>query len=114
MTYYVNAGERSTRKHRANRAEPRMRPPCWALRSDVCHHGQGRSLHAFPEGMPTFAVDRAALTNTIIASAIGGSLLVLVALGLWRWRSTLSKACPYCDAKMARTAHACRRFFRAV
>jgi len=68
-----------------------------------------------PEPEPqTFAVDRTALTDTIVAGAIGGSLLVLVALGFWRWRSSLSKACPYCGSKMARTAHACRRCFRAV
>ncbi|MEO8676895.1 MAG: hypothetical protein ABI569_15075 [Casimicrobiaceae bacterium] len=74
----------------------------------------GKSRPA-PEPEPQrFAVDRAALTNTIIAGAIGGSLLVLVALGFWRWGSTLTKACPYCGTKMSRSAHACRRCFRAV
>ncbi len=63
---------------------------------------------------PVFAVDRAALTNTVIAGAIGGSLLVLVALGFWRWGSTLTKACPYCGVKVSRSAHSCRSCFRAV
>ena len=75
----------------------------------------GGKARPAPEPEPQhFAVDRAALTNTIIAGAIGGSLLVLVALGFWRWGSTLTKACPYCGAKMSRSAHACRRCFRAV
>jgi hypothetical protein len=63
---------------------------------------------------PTFVVDRAALTNTVIAGAVGGSLLVLVALGFWRWGSTLTKACPYCSSKMRRSARSCRSCFRAV
>jgi hypothetical protein len=62
----------------------------------------------------TFAVDRAALTNTVIAGAIGGSVLVLVALGFWRWGSKLTKACPYCSSKMGRSARSCRFCFRAV
>ena len=66
-----------------------------------------------PEG-PMFEVDRAALTNTIIAGAVAGSLLILVAIGFWRWGSTLTKACPYCGTKMNRSAQACRRCFRAV
>lgn len=68
---------------------------------------------AQPEG-PMFAVDRAVLTNTVIAGAVGGSLLVLVALGFWRWGLTLTKACPYCSSKMSRTAQSCRSCFRGV
>ena len=66
-----------------------------------------------PEG-PTFAVDRTVLTNTVVAGAVGASLLVLVAMGVWRWSLTLTKKCPYCDSKMSRSAHSCRRCFRAA
>jgi hypothetical protein len=62
---------------------------------------------------PRFAVDRTMLTNTVVAGAIGGLLLILVALGGWRWASTLKKACPYCGAKVSRSAASCRRCFRA-
>ena len=63
---------------------------------------------------PIFEIDTAVLTNTIIAGVIAGSLLILAALGAWRWGSTMTKACPYCGAKMARSSHACRSCFRAV
>jgi len=63
---------------------------------------------------PTFTVDRTMLTNTIVAGAVGGSLLILVALGAWRWGSTLKKACPYCGSRVSRSATSCRRCFRAL
>ncbi len=63
---------------------------------------------------PTFAVDRTMLTNTVVTGAVGGSLLILVALGAWRWGSMLKKACPYCGTKMSRSATSCRRCFRAL
>lgn len=75
----------------------------------------GGKLPAAPEPPPqTFLVDRAALTNTIIAGAIGGCLLVLVALGAWRWGSTLKRACPHCGSKISRSARSCRHCFRSV
>ena len=83
------------------------------LRTVAVNRGPKPSPAPEPEP-PRFAVDREVLTNTVIAGAVGGSLLVLVALGFWRWGSTLTKACPYCGAKMSRSAHACRRCFRAV
>jgi hypothetical protein len=68
-----------------------------------------------PEPEPqTFAVDRTMLTNTVVAGAVGGSLLILVALGAWRFGSMLKKACPYCSTKMSRSATSCRRCFRAL
>jgi hypothetical protein len=68
-----------------------------------------------PEPEPvTIAVDRTMLTNTVVASAIGGALLIVVAFGAWRWRSTLTKACPYCSARISRSATSCRRCFRAL
>lgn len=62
---------------------------------------------------PTFAVDRTMLTNTVVAGAVGGLLLIVAALGAWRWSSTLKKACPYCSTKVSRSATSCRRCFRA-
>ncbi len=62
---------------------------------------------------PTFTVDRQVLTNTVIIGAIAGSLLMLVALGFWRWGSTLLKDCPWCASKISRSAHTCPSCFRA-
>jgi hypothetical protein len=68
-----------------------------------------------PEPEPQhFAVDRTMLTNTVVAGAVGGLLLIVVALGAWRWGSTLKKACPYCGTKLGRSATSCRRCFRAL
>jgi len=61
-----------------------------------------------------FAVDTTMLTNTVVAGAVGGLLLVVVALGAWRWGPTLKKACPYCGTKLSRSATSCRRCFRAL
>jgi hypothetical protein len=83
------------------------------LRTVAVYRGPKPPPAPEPES-PTFAVDRAALTNTVIAGAVAGSLLVLIALGFWRWGSTLTKACPYCRSKMGRSARSCRFCFRAV
>ena len=83
------------------------------LRTVVVNRGPKPAPPPEPEP-PTFAVDRTMLTNTVVAGAIGGSLLVLVAFGAWRWGSTLKKACPYCGTKMSRSATSCRRCFRAL
>ena len=76
----------------------------------------GKPPTPIPEEPPrqTFAVDRTALTDTVIAGAVGGSLLVLVALGVWRWSRKLTKSCPYCGSKMSLSARSCRRCFRAA
>jgi hypothetical protein len=66
-----------------------------------------------PEG-PKFAVDRGILNDTVIAGAVGGTLLVLVAVALWRWGSTLKRACPWCASKISRSARSCPRCFRAI
>ncbi len=63
---------------------------------------------------PTFTVDRQVLLTTVIVGAIAGSLLVLVALGAWRWGSTLVKDCPWCASKIARSAQTCPRCFRQL
>jgi hypothetical protein len=83
------------------------------LRTVVVNRGPKPAPPPEPEP-PTFAVDRTMLTNTVVAGAIGGSLLILVALVAWRWGSMLKKACPYCSTKMSRSATSCRRCFRAV
>jgi hypothetical protein len=66
-----------------------------------------------PQG-PKFDVDREVLTNTIIAGTVGGTLLVLAAFGIWRWRSTLKRSCPWCAARISRTVRSCPRCFRAI
>ena len=66
-----------------------------------------------PEAI-SFPIDREALTGTIVAGAVGGSLLILVALGAWRWSLTLTKSCAFCGAKLGRSARTCRRCFRAA
>jgi hypothetical protein len=63
---------------------------------------------------PTIAVDHEALIYTIVAGAVGASLLILAAFGAWKWSATLTKPCPYCGARLSRSAHACRSCFRAV
>ena len=63
---------------------------------------------------PAFTVDRQVLTNTVIIGAVAGSLLILVALGAWRWGSTLLKDCPWCSSRISRSAHTCPRCFRAL
>lgn len=83
------------------------------LRTVVVNRGPKPPPPPEPEP-PTFAVDRTMLTNTVVAGAVGGSLLILVALGAWRWGSMLKKACPYCGTKMSRSATSCRRCFRAL
>jgi len=63
---------------------------------------------------PTFTVDRQVLLNTVIVGAVAGSLLVLIALGAWRWGSTLVKDCPWCASKISRSAQTCPRCFRQL
>lgn len=63
---------------------------------------------------PMFTVDRQVLTNTIIVGALAGSLLILVALGFWRWGSTLVKDCPWCASKISRSAQTCPHCFRQL
>lgn len=82
------------------------------LRTVAVDRGPKPAPAPAPEA-PTFTVDRTMLTNTIVAGAVGGSLLILVALGAWRWGSTLKKACPYCGSRVSRSATSCRRCFRA-
>jgi hypothetical protein len=68
---------------------------------------------ALPES-PSFTVDRQILTNTVVIGALAGTLLILVALGFWRWGTTLLKDCPWCASKISRSAHTCPRCFRAL
>ena len=82
------------------------------MRTVAVNRGPKPAPAPAPEA-PTFTVDRTMLTNTIVAGAVGGSLLILVALGAWRWGSTLKKACPYCGSRVSRSATSCRRCFRA-
>jgi len=63
---------------------------------------------------PMFAVDRQVLTNTVVIGAIGGSLLILVALGAWRFGSSLLKDCPWCSSRISKSAQTCPRCFRAL
>jgi hypothetical protein len=63
---------------------------------------------------PTFTVDSQVLTNTVIIGAVAGSLLILVALGAWRWGSSLLRDCPWCSSRISRSAHTCPRCFRAL
>lgn len=63
---------------------------------------------------PKFTVDRQVLTTTVVIGAIAGSLLILVALGFWRWGLTLLKNCPWCATKISRSAHTCPSCFRAI
>ena len=63
---------------------------------------------------PTFTVDRQVLTNTVIVGAVAGSLLILLALGAWRWGWTRLRDCPWCSSKISRTAQTCPRCFRAL
>ena len=63
---------------------------------------------------PTFTVDRQVLLNTVIVGAVAGSLLVLIALGAWRWGSTLVKDCPWCASKISRSAQTCPSCFRQL
>jgi hypothetical protein len=63
---------------------------------------------------PMFTVDRQVLTNTVVVGALAGSLLILLALGAWRWASKLLKDCPWCASKISRSAHTCPRCFRAL
>ncbi len=67
-----------------------------------------------PPETPLFTVDRKVLTYTVVAGALAGTLLVLVALGAWRWGSTLVKDCPWCASKISRSAQTCPRCFRAL
>lgn len=84
------------------------------LRTVAVNRAPKPSPPAPEPGAPTFAIDRTMLTNTVVAGAVGGLLLILVSLGAWRWSSMLKKACPYCSAKMSRSATSCRRCFRAL
>ena len=61
-----------------------------------------------------YEVDRSWLTTTVIAGVIGGCALVMFGIGVWRWRMSLSKACPYCSTRLSLDATACRGCFRAV
>ncbi len=63
---------------------------------------------------PMFTVDREVLTNTVIIGAVAGSLLIVIALGVWRVGSTLLKTCPWCSSRINRSAHTCPRCFRAL
>ena len=63
---------------------------------------------------PAFTVDRQVLTNTVVVGALAGTLLVLVALGFWRWGAMLLKDCPWCASKINRSAQTCPRCFRAL
>ncbi len=63
---------------------------------------------------PMFTVDRQILTNTVVVGALAGTLLVLVALGVWRWGATLVRDCPWCASKISRSAQTCPRCFRAL
>jgi hypothetical protein len=63
---------------------------------------------------PVFTVDRRVLTNTVVVGALAGTLLVLVALGVWRWGAMLLKDCPWCASKISRSAQTCPRCFRAL
>ncbi len=62
----------------------------------------------------TSSPDRAWLTDTVIAGAVGTLALILVALAIWRRASTLYRACRYCGGRLSREARACRQCFRAV
>jgi hypothetical protein len=66
------------------------------------------------EAPARFTLDRSALTETMLAGAAGSALLVLTGLGLWRLGSNLRRACRWCGAKIARSAHTCPHCFRAV
>src|SRR4029453_5071120 len=63
---------------------------------------------------PMFTVDRQALTNTVVIGAVAGSLLIIVALGAWRYGSSLLRDCPWCSSRISKSAHTCPRCFRAL
>jgi hypothetical protein len=63
---------------------------------------------------PRYEIDRSWLTTTVIGGVIGGCALVMFGIGVWRWRISLTKACPYCSTRLSLDAKACRGCFRAV
>jgi hypothetical protein len=60
------------------------------------------------------APDRTWLTDAAITGAAGALALIVVALGMWRWAASHSRACRYCGGRLSREARACRQCFRAV
>jgi hypothetical protein len=63
---------------------------------------------------PMFSVDRQVLTNTVVIGAVAGSLLIIVALGAWRFGSSLLRDCPWCSSRISKSAQTCPRCFRAL
>jgi len=63
---------------------------------------------------PMFTVDRQVLTNTVVIGAVAGSVLIVIALGAWRFGSSLLKDCPWCSSRISKGAHTCPRCFRAL
>ena len=63
---------------------------------------------------PMFTVDRQVLTNTVVIGAVAGSLLIIVALGAWRFGSSLLRDCPWCSSRISKSAQTCPRCFRAL
>jgi hypothetical protein len=63
---------------------------------------------------PMFTVDRQALANTVVIGAVAGSLLIIIALGAWRFGSSLLRDCPWCSSRISKSAHTCPRCFRAL
>ena len=63
---------------------------------------------------PMFTVDRQVLTNTVVIGAAAASVLIIIALGAWRFGASLLKNCPWCSSRISKSAHTCPRCFRAL
>lgn len=120
-TVYANQQGPGTPEAQARSARPATQVATGQARNDPNWQLQAVPVRRAPtaqrkceSSLLTVEADRTALISMVAAGVVGGFVLILVAFGVRRWRSTISKVCRYCGTKKSRDARAGRHCFHAL